>query len=310
MAQKIAIIDLGTSSTKLLIFEVRKNGEINNRHRERIESHLGKGMEGNGGKIFNKNIENNLAVIRSLIEKSRDFKAEKIKIVSTEVLRKAKNAEVVVQKIAEAVGIKPIIVSQVREAQLFWKGATADFPENMEIAAIDVGGGSVEFMWGTRDRLAGHKLAKTGAFYLKEILGIGDKFSEDNVREIENLIRQELDDVDIKFSPETPYIHGTSAVIDFYREARVPLEPYPHSRSHPYMLDLKHTREFYERSQKMTTAERIKLNPSLPGFAEAAVFGLANVLLFAEKTGLAYELPSNNNITHGIVRAMIEGEDL
>lgn len=310
MAKRFAIIDLGTSSAKLLIFEARQNGEIENLHRERIESHLGKGMEGNDSKILDANIEDNVAVLRTLVEKSKNFKAEKIKIVSTEVLRKAKNAEVVVKKIAEAVGIKPIIVSQEREAELFWKGATADFPKNMEIAAIDVGGGSVEFMWGTKEKLAGHKLAKTGAFYLKEILGIGDKFSEENIRDLENLIRQELDDANIEFSPETPYIHGTSAVINFYREAKVPLEPYPHSRSHPYKLDLKHTREFYVRSQKMTTAERIKLNPSLPGFAEVAVIGLANVLLFAEKTGLAYELPSNNNITHGIVRALIENEEV
>ena len=126
--------------------------------------------------------------------------------------------------------------------------------------------------------------------------------------QIEKNIRDEIADLDVRFSPETPYIHGSSAVIDFYQAVGIPMEPFAHSKNHPYKVGLDLTRDFYEKSQKMTEAERSKLSPDLPGFASAAVIGLANVLLLAEKTGLRYELPSNHNITQGIVRALIAGD--
>jgi exopolyphosphatase / guanosine-5'-triphosphate,3'-diphosphate pyrophosphatase len=308
MPKKFTIIDLGTGSVKSLIVETQKNDNFRILHQERIEPCPGKGMLDANENVSDESIRKNIKTLEHFISKAKGHGAKDIHIISTEVLRKAKNKEAVLQKISDAIGILPIVISQEREAELYWKGITADFPNKMEIAAIDIGGGSIQFMYGTKNNLRGHKLLKTGVFRLKEKFQTSDPFSKEDISNIEKVIRDEIADLDIKFSPDTPYLHGSSAVIDFYKSIGIPMKPYKHSKSHPYQVDISTTWKYYEMSKYMTEAERLKLSPDLPGFASAAVIGLANVLLIAEKTGLKFELPSNNNITQGIVRAVIEGE--
>jgi exopolyphosphatase / guanosine-5'-triphosphate,3'-diphosphate pyrophosphatase len=308
MPKKFVIIDLGTGSVKSLIVEAEKNGNFRILHQERIEPSPGKGMLGANETVSDESVRKNIETLEYFISKAKEHGAKNIHIISTEVLRKAKNKDAVLEKISEAVGILPVVISQEQESQLYWKGITADFPDKMEIAAIDIGGGSIQFMYGTKNNLRGHKLLQTGVFRLKEKFQTSDPFSEKDIFNIEKAIRDEIADLDIKLSPDTPYLHGSSAVIYFYESIGIPMKPYEHSKSHPYQVDLSITRKYYEMSKKMTEAQRLKLSPTLPGFASAAVIGLANVLLIAEKTGLKFELPSNNNITQGIVRAVIEGE--
>jgi exopolyphosphatase / guanosine-5'-triphosphate,3'-diphosphate pyrophosphatase len=308
MPKKFAIIDLGTGSVKSLIVEAKGGTEFRILHQERIEPLPGKGMLDASETVSDESIRKNIETLRYFISKAKKHGAKDIHIISTEVLRKARNKEAVLKKIFDAIGILPVVISQKREAELYWKGITADFPDKMEIAAIDIGGGSIQFMFGTKNNLRGHKLLQTGVFRLKEKFQTSDPFSEKDIFNIEETVREEISGLDVRLSPDTPYLHGSSAVIDFYKSIGIPLEPYEYSKSHPYQVDLSTTRKYYEMSKYMTEAERLKLSPNLPGFASAAIIGLANVLLIAEKTGLRFELPSNNNITQGIVRAIIEGE--
>lgn len=309
MPKKFAIFDLGSGSVKSLIVEASEKGDCKIIERERIEPcPPGKGLLGASEIVSEESLLKNIETLKYFLKKARRHGADEARIISTEALRKAKNRDEVLAKIAGETGIMPLVISQKREAELFWKGITADFPEDMEIAAIDIGGGSIQFMYGTKNKLRGCKLLPTGVFRLKEKIQTGDPFSKEDISRIEKDIRDEIADLEVCFSPETPYIHGSSAVIDFYQAVGLPLASFEHSKSHPFKLNLDITRRFYEKSQKMTEAERFKLSPDLPGFASAAVIGLANVLLLAEKTGLKYELPSNHNITQGIVLAIAEGE--
>jgi exopolyphosphatase/guanosine-5'-triphosphate,3'-diphosphate pyrophosphatase len=309
MLKKFAIFDLGSGSVKSLIVETDEKGDFKIIESERVEPcPPGKGLLDVSEMVLEEALSKNIETLKYFLKKARRHGADEVHIISTEALRKAKNKDEVIAKISQVTGITPLIISQQREAELFWKGVTADFPEDMEVAAVDIGGGSIQFMYGTKNILHGHKLLSTGVFRLKEKFQTSDPFSEEGISRVEGAIRDEIQDLDVLFSPETPYIHGASAVIDFYQAIGLPMDTFKHSQSHPFKVNLDLTRRFYEKSQKMTETQRLKLSPNLPGFASAAVIGLANVLLLAEKTGLKYELPSNYNITHGIVRAIIEGK--
>jgi len=309
MPKKFAIFDLGSGSVKSLIVETDEKGDFKIIESERVEPcPPGKGLLDVSQTVLEEPLLKNIETLKYFLKKALQHGADEAHIISTEALRKAENKDEVIAKISQATGITPFVISQKQEAELFWKGVTADFPEGMEVAAIDIGGGTIQFMYGTKNSLRGHKLLSTGVFRLKEKFQTGDPFSEDDISRVESAIRDEIADLDVQFSPQTPYIHGSSAVIDFYQAVGLPLETFEHSKSHPFKVNLELTRRFYEKSQKMTEAQRLKLSPDLPGFASAAVIGLANVLLLAEKTGLKYELPSNHNITQGIVRAIMEGE--
>lgn len=97
------------------------------------------------------------------------------------------------------------------------------------------------------------------------------------------------------------FIHGSTSVIDFYTEAKLPLEPYNLSGGHPWQLSLDKSRQFYEKLRLLPKSERGQYFPSQPNFTDGASIGLANILLIAEQTGLKFELPSNNSLVHGFL---------
>src|SRR3989344_6913233 len=130
--------------------------------------------------------------------------------------------------------------------RLFWHGMTAVFEWEGQIAGIDIGGGTVEFMWGTKDKLEGYKLLKTGVLVMREKYIKSDPATEEEFGLMESEIRKEIVDLEIKFSPETPFIHGSTSVIDFYREAGVKMGEFKYSKSHPFKVDLGQTRRFYK----------------------------------------------------------------
>lgn len=304
----LAIIDIGTSSTKLLIVCVEGGAIKKVLHKERVEEIVDEqGVKGTmSGFISEKSTRKKIEILNSFKEKIRNFDVDKTEVVSTDVLRQSSNSEEVVSGIKNQTGLDANVISQEREMELFWKGVSDDFPADMILSAIDIGGGSVQFMWGTKGNLKGHKLLRTGVFRLREELNLGDPLSCDDIERYEARINEEINELSVEFSPETPMIHGSSEVISYYQELKVPLASYEFSKTHPYQVDLEVTKDYYDRLKTMKTSERKKLAPSLPGYAHGAVLGLANVLLIAKKTGISHELPSNNNITNGIVLDMLE----
>lgn len=309
MAKRFSIIDIGTSSIKLLVVEIGKNGTLANVHKERIEPKLLRNDIGSvkKGGLPKQSIKARIGVLKDLQSKARNWKVERIKVASTEAFRKAKNSQDIIEKIKNETGLDVEVISQKREAELFWKGVIGDFPKKTRIAAIDVGGGTVQFAYGTKEKLEEILLLDTGVFRLKEDLNLSDPFTGNDIENFENKIIDAIRELNVKLGSDVPLVHGSSEVINFYDELKVPFEKSYLSKNHPHKVSLDTTWKNYEMFKKMNISQRKRLTPSLPGYAHGAVLGLANVLLIAQKTGIEYELPSNANITDGLIQEMLEG---
>ena len=134
MAKRFSIIDIGTSSIKLLVVEIGKNGRMTNVHKERIEPDLLRNDIGSAknGDLPEQSINARVDVLKELQKKAQSWKIERVKAVSTEAFRKAKNSQDVVEKIRNETGLDVEIISQEREGELFWKGVVCDFPKKNE----------------------------------------------------------------------------------------------------------------------------------------------------------------------------------
>jgi len=300
---RIAVIDLGTSSANLLIFEINGANRLDSKliFKDKAQPRLGQGMQQNGNCISRDAIEATLVALKKHQDQAKKYGVEQLKVVATEALRKAVNSAEVIEVIDKKLGLTIDILSQKKEAQVFWHGATMDFEWDGYIAAIDIGGGSVEFMYGKKDKLLGFYPFKMGALFLREKFAKGDPIKPEEFKAIEDYIKNEIKCIDIELPSDTPYIHGSSSVIDFYNEAGIKMSEFKHSKSHPYLVNLEDTRKLCEEMCTLPRKQREKYFPSHPDFTDGASTGLASLLAIADHLGLMYELPSNISIMDGVI---------
>ncbi|MQA25053.1 MAG: exopolyphosphatase [Micromonosporaceae bacterium] len=83
----------------------------------------------------------------------RDLGAERVRMVATSATRDAENAEEFHAMVTEVLGAAPEVVTGQEEAHLSFIGAVRGAPADAEppYLVVDIGGGSTEFVRGTRD---------------------------------------------------------------------------------------------------------------------------------------------------------------
>lgn len=108
-----------------------------------------------------------LDVIRTLVTLARNKGFDRIEAVATSAVREARNGGTFIGVVAEQTGLTVRVISGIEEARLIFLGvqhgiALTDDP----VLVVDVGGGSVEVMVGTREALLYAKSLKLGAIRL------------------------------------------------------------------------------------------------------------------------------------------------
>ena len=146
--ERIAVVDIGTNSTRLLVANVT-GGRVEEIERRTEITRLGEGVD-SAGKLNTaamKRVYDTVESYRKLIDK---HSADKVVGVATSAVRDAKNGEEFSQELAERYGVETRTISGEEEARLSFLGATSDRAQGGDpLLVIDIGGGSTEFVLGT-----------------------------------------------------------------------------------------------------------------------------------------------------------------
>jgi len=293
------IIDIGTNSLKAFVFDVSTKAPKNIKtikEKNRLGNYL---LENNT--ISEEGIKITIDKIKALKFEIKEFENNSITTFGTEIFRRSNNNDYFSDRLFKETGIEIIVLSQEKEAEVFWKGIVNDFNWNGLIAAIDIGGGSVQFMYGSKEKLLKVYKLNTGALFLRNKFIVNEPPKETDYNKIEEFIRNEIENIDIIFPPNTPFVHGSTSVIDFFMEAKVKTEMSSLSEQHPYKIELLEVKYLYQVMRTLPSEQRRRYFPSQPEYTDGCSIGFANVLEIANKTGLTYELPSNNSLVHGLL---------
>lgn len=149
---RVAAIDCGTNSIRLLIADATPDGLV---HVERrmLVVRLGQGVDATG-RLAPEALERTFAATRGYAEAIRDAGVDRIRFVATSATRDAQNAAEFRAGIAEILGVEPEVITGEQEAALSFAGATAGLGAGPDPAlappylVVDVGGGSSEFVLG------------------------------------------------------------------------------------------------------------------------------------------------------------------
>ena len=142
--QRIAIIDIGSNSARLVISHIYKNGAYNMVYNQKEALRLSQKVDGQN-LLTEEAFTSTLDTMRSFAHMCKIYQAEKTIAVATAAIRNASNGPELVAKVAEQTGIQLHIISGKTEAYISYLGVinTLDVKNGI---IFDLGGGSTELI--------------------------------------------------------------------------------------------------------------------------------------------------------------------
>lgn len=296
---KKAVLDIGSLKVKISIFDKT------NKQRLSSDSHLtllGKGID-KQGTINKESIELLNIALRDIASHLHENNIDDISIIGTEALRKAENIEIVHQLIKKYFPKHQLeVIDQHREAELFFSAVSKTFPDK-EIAAIDIGGGSIQIIIGKFDSKTNnieikHKYnLNTGTYKLQQ------KYSPDNhviskdLKKARNEIEKTFKVVDIS---APTLIFGSTCMLDFILSSKIKTSE-SNNVYHPILVDNKILNEFLQELLKLPPDQRDHFYPDGGYFMYGADYLLMNLLAAINRLNSKEIYPTNINSSYAFI---------
>jgi len=262
---KVAALDLGTNTTRLLVADVG-DGRVEELHRESRITRLGEGVDARRRllPVPIARVRNALTDYRRTAE---SLGAERTLLVATSAVRDAENGEAFLGEIEWSYGFATQLLSGDEEAQLTRRGV-GDL--GSETLLVDIGGGSTELVLGDS-----HISLPMGSSRFTERHG-------EQVSALEEAARGLLP----KLDPREAI--GVAATITTLAALDLGLERYDRELVHGHVLTRDGARAQLERLAALSLEERRRVPALEPERAPVIVAGAAILVAILD----AYDLPA------------------
>jgi exopolyphosphatase/guanosine-5'-triphosphate,3'-diphosphate pyrophosphatase len=147
-AARLAAVDVGTNSTRLLVADVEGGRVVAEHAREMIITRLGKGVD-RTGRFDPAALRRTLDVLAGYGATCRRLGVQGRRVVATSATRDAGNRQELLDGVRALLGVEAEVLSGEAEAATAYRGATHDLPGDGRTLVVDIGGGSTELILGT-----------------------------------------------------------------------------------------------------------------------------------------------------------------
>ncbi len=194
---RIAAIDCGTNSIRLLIADYGGDGQLRDVHREMRIVRLGQGVDATG-EFAADAIERTRLALTDYAGLLKDCGVERVRMVATSAARDVANRDVFFAMTADVLGaVIPGSVAEVitgaEEAGLSFRGAVGELDSaGAPFVVVDLGGGSTEIVLGSGDDVVASYSADIGCVRLTERCLHSDPPTLDEVTAARLVVREKL----------------------------------------------------------------------------------------------------------------------
>jgi exopolyphosphatase/guanosine-5'-triphosphate,3'-diphosphate pyrophosphatase len=187
----IAAIDIGTNSIHMVI--ARSTGaasfEVVDREREVVQ--IGRGSFRHG-RLRADAMRRTLEALARFVSLARRRQVDRIICTATAAVREARNGGAFVREARNSTGIVPRVVPSEEEGRLVYLGVKSALQLDVAPALIlDIGGGSVQFVVGDRDRLSLALSVPLGALRLTQGMLSADRPGRGELQRLRRHLRRE-----------------------------------------------------------------------------------------------------------------------
>lgn len=141
---RLAAVDIGTNSTRLLVVEHSGDSSRELERRTTVTG-LGRGVD-RAGQLADDAMTRTVETLNRYARRAGELRVERVVAVATSATRDASNREEFLRAAETALGVRPKVISGEEEARLAFAGAAAGFSNPASLLVVDIGGGSTEFV--------------------------------------------------------------------------------------------------------------------------------------------------------------------
>ena len=269
---RVAAIDIGTNSTRLLVADVA-DGRIADVERETRITRLGEGVDKRRRllPVPVARVRNVLSDYRRTLE---SLAAERTLAIATSAIRDAENGEAFLGEIEWSYGFATRLLSGHDEALMMFRGVTAERDLDAGTVIVDVGGGSTELVAAEADGVRWHDSLDVGSVRLTERFLHSDPPTHGELDACAEAVRGLLSErVPEEIRARTTSAIGVAGTITSIAALALGLEEYDRERVHGSRLSAAQLAEQLERLASVPLAERRRLGPLDPERAPVIVAG-------------------------------------
>ena len=269
---KIAALDLGSNTFLLLIVEIEKGKIVKVLHDEYRVTRLGQNMD--HARVFAPEaLKRAEECLREYSLKISEFKPEVVKAVATSAAREANNKEDLIG-VGARYGIPIEIISGTEEAKLSFFGGTSDFIQKGNCRVIDVGGGSTEFILGSKGGIQASRSLDMGCVRLTERFISGHPVFGQELRTLRTFVQSQLEHLPHDICTDSGPVIAVSGTPTTLASVILGEKEFNAKSIHGFKLKLAIMEEWCERIMAMTLTEISSLPGMEPQRADVILAGL------------------------------------
>ena len=297
-SRRVAVIDIGTNSTRLLVADVVETG-IDEVERISTVTRLGRGVD-HSGNLSAEAIEDVCEVVGNYLARIDALNASPVSVIATSAVRDAANGGAFVAELRERFGLDTQVLGGDREAELTYLGAISGGGRDGTILVCDIGGGSTEVVVGTGGRIEFHASLQLGVVRHTERFLADDPPTAAQLEALAADAHARL--ADVLSGSELPPVDraiGVAGTPSSLAAVDLALEPYDPLAVEGHLLEMATVQTWLSRLAAVPLEERRKVTGIHPDRAQAIVAGLVILIEVMRTFDLEAIEVSEHDILYG-----------
>jgi len=294
---QLAVIDLGSNTARLAIFEVTGEGGLRTLYEVKEVPRLGKGVRPDLS-LSPAAVERGLATLVRFSRHLTVMGNPPTIAVATSAVRDAPNGPVFIQRIARRTGILLRVIDGEEEARLGYLGVASAWELDRDLIA-DLGGGSLQLASTRNGRLERSTSLPLGVLRLTQQFLEHDPPKRRELESAEEYVRELLTATALPRTSERLRVFGVGGTIRCLARVAMELREYPVQRVHGYRLNRRDLEVLKGILFEMSASQRREVPGISAARADVILAGLVVVDGLLRRTGKDELLVTGHGIREG-----------
>jgi exopolyphosphatase/guanosine-5'-triphosphate,3'-diphosphate pyrophosphatase len=304
-SRRVAVIDVGTNSARLLVADVEGRQIAPIERRSRV-TRLGRGVD-LSGRLSAEAIEDACEAIGDYVAALGELGAERVDAIATSAVRDSANGSAFVAELRERFALSARVLDGEEEARLTYLGATSEQTPTEPTLVIDIGGGSTELIVGTGEEIAFHASLQAGVVRHSERHVSSDPPTAVELESLAADVRGLIETV-VRPGVEARAGIAVAGTPTSLAAVELQLEPYDPARVHGHVLRLPAIQRMLSQLASAPLSERVAIPGMHPDRAPTIVAGVVILVEAMRAFGLDQIEVSEHDILYGAAIVAASGD--